>query len=137
MVPRTHDDDEEDDRLAMPFHTREIMNADGLSVSSFLGQSAIMPAWGPVVEFQGKSWAMKPAGSREPKPDELVTIACSPMGLTGNEIAKVVSVTRDKEHERKLIEYLASKGVAMVPLPDDCAFGRPIPERYHRYVIEY
>ena len=137
MVPRTHDDDEKDDRLAMPFHTREIMNADGLLVSSFPGQAAIMPAWGPVVEYQGKSWALKPAGSSEPRTEDKVTITCSPMGLTGNEIAKVVSVTRNEEHERKLIEYLASKDVSMVPLPPDCAFGQPIPEKYHQYVIEY
>jgi len=137
MVPRTHDDDGKDDRLSVPFHTREIMNADGLLVSSFPGQAATMTAWGPVVEYQGKSWALKPAGSREPKPEDLVTITCSPMGLTGNEIAKVVSVTRDEEHERKLIEYLASKGVALVPLPDDCAIGQPIPEKHHQYVIGY
>lgn len=137
VVPRTHEDDEEDDRLAIPFHTREIMNADGLLVSSFAGQTATMMAWSPVMEYQGKSWALKPAGSREPRREDKVTITCSPMGLTGNEIAKVVSVTRNKEHERKLIAYLASKDVSMVPLPSDCKFGQPIPEKYHRYVIEY
>ena len=137
VIPATHDDRDKDDRFVVDFHTRELMNADGLVISSFAGQSVTVSAWSPVVEHQGKSWALKPAGSREPKPEDRVTITCSPMGLTGNEIAKVVSVTRNKEHERKLIDYLASKDVSMVPLPSDCKFGQPIPEKYHQYIIEY
>lgn len=136
-VPATHDEQEKDDRFAVDFHTRELMNADGLVISSFAGHTLTVSAWQPIVRYQGTTWCLKPLGSREPKQDDTVEISCSAMGLTGNEIAKVVSVTKDKEHVRKLIEYLASKGVSMVPLPSDCKFGQPIPEKHNQYVIEY
>ena len=137
VVPATHDEQDEDDRFAVDFHTRELMNADALVLSSFAGHTATVGAWQPIVRYQGTTWCLKPLGSREPKLGDTVKISCSAMGLTGNEIAKVIRFTRDEEHERKLIDYLASKDVSMVPLPSDCKFGQPIPEKYHQYIIDY
>ena len=136
-VPATHDEQDKDDRFVVDFHTRELLSADGLVVSSFTGHTLTLNAWNPVVEYQGKPWCLKPLGSRDPKPDDKVVMSCFAMGITGNEIAKVISVTPDEEHQRKLIEYLDSKNVAMVPLPSDCKFGQPIPEKHHQYVIDY
>ncbi len=136
-VPATHDEQDKDDRFAVDFHTRELMSADGLVLSSFAGHTATVSAWQPVVRYQGTTWCLKPLGSREPKQGDTVEISCYAMGLTGNEIAKVIRFTRDEEHERKLIDYLGSKNVALVPMPADCPVGQSIPEKYHRYVIEY
>ena len=136
-VPATHDDRDEDDRYAGDFHTLELMSVDGLLVSSLLGNSVTVSAWRANVDYQGRTWCLKPAGSIEPNVDDKVKIDCLAMGITGNEIAKVINVTRDEEHEKKLIGYLSSKGVAMVPLPPDCELEKPIPVQYHRYIIDY
>ena len=136
-VPVVKDGESDEVRLNADMHTLELMNADGLLISAQSAQVVTLTGWGQVAEYQGKPWCLKPVGAKEAKPDDNIHIPCSPMGVTGNEIARVINITRNKEHEYKLINYLASKGLTMVPLPGDCKLGQPIPTKYHRYVLEY
>lgn len=133
-VPTTNDENDKDDRFAEDFHTRELLDADDLCLSSITGHKVTLPEWDQVVEYQGDAWCLKPTEVDKVKS---VKFSCSAMGLTGNEIARVVNVTPDDGHKKRLIDFLASKDVKLVPLPSDCEFGRRIPTKYRQYVFNY
>ena len=136
VVPSTHDAQDMDDRFAVDFHTRELMNADGL-LSSFTGQTVKVSTGDTIVEYQGEPWVFAPEGFMLIEQNASVELECSPMGLTGNEIAKVVDVKPDPEHKGKLIAYLRRRRIAFVPMPADCRLGEPIPEKYRIHVDDH
>ena len=137
VVPANHDDPDHDDRFAVDFHTRELMNADGLVLSSSVGHTVTVSAGDTIVEYQGKPWILAPASSRVIERNERIKLNCSPMGITGNEIAKVVDMMPDPIHQGKLIAYLLRTRIALVPMPADCRFGQPIPEKHRNHAHDH
>ena len=135
-VPATHYEKDKDDRFVADFRTRELMRADGLLDGTETGRTVIMNEWTSAVEYQRKVWILKPAGPRIAEHGETVSLECFPFGLTGNEIASAIDITPDQEHETRLINYLASKRVSLIPLPSDCNFGEAIPEEILRVAID-
>lgn len=136
VVPAVHDDQDKDERFDMDIHIRELMNADGL-LSSFTGQTVNVSTGDTIVEYQGEPWVFAPEGIMLIEQSASVELECSPMGLTGNEIAKVVDMKPDPEHKEKLIAYLRRRGIVLVPMGDGYEVGQAIRREDFRYVDEY
>lgn len=137
FIPGSDGKEDKDALAGVGFRTREIMIADGLFVRTFSGHRVTLNRWLQVVEYQGKPWCLRPAGSIEPLSDDELAIDCFALGVTGNEIAKVINPTPDDGHLKKLIDFFASVDISFVPLPSDCVYGQRIPKKHHRYILEY